>query len=81
VLLEPLADAERAIKRTELADFTTLVQAGFKQPRKTLANSLAEGLGVTRAEALERLTRAALDASLRPQALSVGDWVRLYRTV
>src|SRR5207302_852847 len=44
LLLEPLPDAERAIARSETAAFTELVRAGFKQPRKTLANSLAEGL-------------------------------------
>jgi 16S rRNA (adenine1518-N6/adenine1519-N6)-dimethyltransferase len=80
VLLEPLAEEDRAISRTELADFTTLVQAGFKQPRKTLANSLSDGVGVTRAEAFHRLTRANLNPGLRPQALRVADWVRLFRS-
>jgi 16S rRNA (adenine1518-N6/adenine1519-N6)-dimethyltransferase len=80
VLLEPIAEPERTIQREELADFTSLVQAGFKQPRKTLANSLADGLIVTRAEASDRLRRAAIDPSLRPQALSVAEWARLFRT-
>jgi 16S rRNA (adenine1518-N6/adenine1519-N6)-dimethyltransferase len=80
VLLEPLPEAERAIGREKIAEFTTLVQAGFKQPRKTLANSLSDGLGVTRGEAVDRLASADLDSSLRPQALSVADWVRLFRT-
>lgn len=80
LVLQPLADEHRAIRRNELAEFTSLVQAGFKQPRKTLANSLADGLGIPRAEALERLERAAIDARLRPQALAPADWVRLYRT-
>lgn len=80
LLLEPLADARRAISRAQLVDFTALVQAGFTQPRKTLANSLSDGLGVPRSDAAERLARAAIDARLRPQALAVGDWVRLFET-
>lgn len=77
--LEPLCATQRAVDRTDVAEFTTLVQAGFKQPRKTLSNSLADGLGVTRNEALERLKLAGIDPKLRPQALSVEDWVRLYQ--
>jgi 16S rRNA (adenine1518-N6/adenine1519-N6)-dimethyltransferase len=80
VVLEPLPEADRAIGQQELAEFTTLLHAGFKQPRKTLANSLSDGLNLTRAEANERLTRAGIDAGLRPQALTVDDWVRLFRT-
>jgi 16S rRNA (adenine1518-N6/adenine1519-N6)-dimethyltransferase len=78
VLLEPLGDAARAVSREDLERFVVLVQAGFKQPRKTLANSLADGLGVTRAEAIQRLESAGIDAGLRPQQLSVDNWVRLF---
>jgi 16S rRNA (adenine1518-N6/adenine1519-N6)-dimethyltransferase len=77
LVLEPLA--ERTIQREELPAFTTLVQAGFKQPRKTLANSLSDGLGVARAEAAARLEQAAIDPDRRPQTLSVEEWVRLFR--
>ncbi|HEY2595087.1 MAG TPA: 16S rRNA (adenine(1518)-N(6)/adenine(1519)-N(6))-dimethyltransferase RsmA [Chloroflexota bacterium] len=77
--LEPLTDSARGIRREEIPEFTTLVQAGFKQPRKTLANSLAEGLNVARDQAAGLLTRAGIDPGLRPQALAVADWVRLSR--
>jgi 16S rRNA (adenine1518-N6/adenine1519-N6)-dimethyltransferase len=80
MLLEPLTDAERAIARTEVEGFTRLVQAGFKQPRKQLANSLSEGLGVAKQEAIERLTAVRIDPHLRPQALALEDWVRLFRS-
>ena len=79
--VEPLLDVDRQIPRSEVADFVRLVQAGFKQPRKTLANSLAEGLGCPRQVATDLLVRTGIDASQRPQALSVADWVRLYRNV
>jgi 16S rRNA (adenine1518-N6/adenine1519-N6)-dimethyltransferase len=81
LVLEPISDDTRAIRREEVRDFTTLVQAGFKQPRKTLANSLSDGLTVTRAEATDRLSRASIDPGRRPQALAVADWVRLFRTM
>src|SRR5207247_8588124 len=55
LLIEPLPDQERAISRNELAEFVALVQAGFKQPRKKLVNSLAEGLGTPKQDALARL--------------------------
>jgi 16S rRNA (adenine1518-N6/adenine1519-N6)-dimethyltransferase len=78
--VEPFAESDRPISRAEIADFTKLVQAGFKQPRKKLANSLAEGLGSSKEVATELLSTVGIDPSLRPQALTVGDWVRLYRS-
>jgi 16S rRNA (adenine1518-N6/adenine1519-N6)-dimethyltransferase len=80
VVLEPRGDDDRPVRRDELEPFVKLVQAGFKQPRKTLANSLADGLDVSKALATERLMRAGIDASQRPEALSIEDWVRLFRT-
>jgi len=78
--VEPFAESDRPIARAELAAFTHLVQAGFKQPRKKLANSLAEGLGAPKEAAIKLLATAGIDPSLRPQALAVADWVRLYRS-
>jgi 16S rRNA (adenine1518-N6/adenine1519-N6)-dimethyltransferase len=62
----------------DLAAFTTLLQAGFKQPRKQLANSLSEGLGVDKAAAVELLGRAHIDANRRAQELALEDWARLF---
>jgi 16S rRNA (adenine1518-N6/adenine1519-N6)-dimethyltransferase len=78
--LEPIADAERLVSRAELGDFVTLVQQGFKQPRKKLVNSLAEGLQTEKAAAQALLERAELDPSQRPQELEVADWIRLFRS-
>jgi 16S rRNA (adenine1518-N6/adenine1519-N6)-dimethyltransferase len=55
-----------------------LVQAGFKQPRKQLRNSLAEGLGCKPADAEALLRRGAVDPARRPQTLSVAEWGQLY---
>lgn len=80
LLLEPLPEAERSIARSDLMPFEELVRAGFKQPRKTLANSFADGLGVPKNESIARLKRATVDPTVRPEALALDDWVRLYRT-
>jgi 16S rRNA (adenine1518-N6/adenine1519-N6)-dimethyltransferase len=60
------------------AAFLRLVQAGFKQPRKQLRNSLAEGLGRPPAEAETLLRHAGLDSTRRPQTLTLAEWAALY---
>lgn len=60
------------------AAFLRLVQAGFKQPRKQLRNSLAEGLGRPPAEAQALLRAAGIDWTRRPQTLGLEEWARLY---
>jgi 16S rRNA (adenine1518-N6/adenine1519-N6)-dimethyltransferase len=76
LVLEPRASP--AISPEQEQEFEALVHAGFKQPRKQLANSLADGLGVARSEALVRLRQAGIEPTVRPQELSVEDWVRLF---
>src|SRR5262249_17237439 len=79
VRLSPLTEAERLIARHELADFVTLLHAGFKQPRKQLLNSLTDGLAVEKDAARALLGAAEIEPSRRPQELSVADWARLFR--
>ena len=79
VRIEPRADADRGIARAEQAAFVRLVQAGFKQPRKTLVNSLADGLAIDKSAAAALLGAADIDPGRRPQELAVVDWVRLFR--
>jgi 16S rRNA (adenine1518-N6/adenine1519-N6)-dimethyltransferase len=55
-----------------------LVLAGFKQPRKQLRNSLAEGLGWRPPAADALLQRAGLDVTRRAQTLTLPEWERLY---
>jgi 16S rRNA (adenine1518-N6/adenine1519-N6)-dimethyltransferase len=71
-LAAPLVEAERR------AAFLRLVRAGFAQPRKQLANSLAQGLGTSRPVAAERIERAGLDPSRRPQDLGLDEWRALF---
>jgi 16S rRNA (adenine1518-N6/adenine1519-N6)-dimethyltransferase len=78
--LQPHHAAERAVSHAAFPAFVDFVHAGFKQPRKQIANSLAEGLGVDKSEAIERLARAEIEPTRRPQTLSVADWVKLFET-
>lgn len=53
-----------------------LLKCAFQMRRKTLANNLA-AMGLPRAEAAELIERAGLEPSVRAEALSPEDFVRL----
>lgn len=53
--------------------FFEFVRAGFKQPRKTLANNLV-AIGLGRDEIAERLSKAGLDERVRPHMLTLEQW-------
>lgn len=61
--------------------FLDFLHAGFAQPRKQLHNSLGDGLGIDPVEVQEAARRASINPTSRPGALSLGDWVSLYRAV
>jgi 16S rRNA (adenine1518-N6/adenine1519-N6)-dimethyltransferase len=54
-----------------------VIQAGFGQRRKTLANALAAGLGLSRAEALALITPLGLPLDVRAERLSPGQFAYL----
>lgn len=57
--------------------FFEVVRAGFTAPRKQLANSLAQGLEVSKAEVLSLLERAGIAPQRRAETLSLEEWARL----
>jgi 16S rRNA (adenine1518-N6/adenine1519-N6)-dimethyltransferase len=57
--------------------FFALVRKGFVQPRKTLANNLVAGFGLTRDQATVWVEAAGLGEKARPQELSLEEWRRL----
>ena len=63
----------------DIDDFFGLVRAGFCAPRKQLANSLAQGLGLPKPEALSLLDRADIIYRRRAETLSVEEWQRLWQ--
>ena len=72
--------SEPALKLRDLAQFLTIVHAGFAAPRKQLRNSLALGLKVDTSTATEMLQKAGIDSSRRPENLTLPEWGRLYNT-
>jgi 16S rRNA (adenine1518-N6/adenine1519-N6)-dimethyltransferase len=77
--LQPHHAGERPVSHADFPAFVDFLHAGFKQPRKQIANSLAEGLGVEKPRALELLERAGIEPTRRPQTLGVSEWVRLFQ--
>ena len=67
------------VPESSLRAFLELVRAGFAQPRKTLANSLAQGLQEQRREVEARLAAAGVEPTRRPQGLTVEEWVAVFR--
>lgn len=58
--------------------FFRIVKAGFSQRRKKLLNSLSAGLGISKDQASQLLTRASIKPDVRSQELSLDDWHKLY---
>ncbi len=58
-------------------DFKRVVKAGFSQRRKTLSNSLASGLGISKEIANSLITNAGLQSSIRAEKLTLEDFGRL----
>jgi len=59
--------------------FFRLVRAGFTSPRKQLANSLAQGLGIFKAEVLPLLDEAGVIYKRRAETLSLEEWQKLWQ--
>ena len=55
-------------------NFFRVVKAAFSQRRKTLANTLSSGLGVSKPQATDLLNRAGVAANLRAEQLSMQQF-------
>jgi len=60
-------------------DLFRLVRIGFSARRKTLENSLSNGLRQDKQSIRELIAEASIDARVRPQVLTLEDWGRLYK--
>jgi len=69
----PLAGAERE-------RFVRIVNAGFRQKRKQIDNSMAADLGLPKEEVGAWLARAGIDPMRRAQTLGLEEWLALTRT-
>jgi 16S rRNA (adenine1518-N6/adenine1519-N6)-dimethyltransferase len=59
--------------------FFKLVRAGFTAARKQAANSLAQGLGLDKAEIMVWLKRAGIDPTRRSETFTIEEWGSLWR--
>jgi len=85
----PAPEVDSAILRIDLypqpavavdeAGFFELVRGGFTAPRKQIANSLAQGLGLPKAEVLPLLETANIVPQRRAETLTLGEWAQLWR--
>lgn len=62
------------------ARFFRIVTAGFQQKRKQVANSLADVLGLPKAEVSAWLASCDIDPMRRAETLSVTEWVELTKS-
>jgi 16S rRNA (adenine1518-N6/adenine1519-N6)-dimethyltransferase len=60
--------------------FFKIVNAGFRQKRKQIANSLADILRLPKGELVPWLEAAGIDPMRRAETLSVDEWVALARS-
>jgi len=85
----PAPEVDSAVLRIELyaepavavdeGGFFELVRAGFAAPRKQIANSLSQGLGLPKPGVLPLLGKADIDGERRAETLTLEEWARLWR--
>ena len=63
----------------DVEGFFKLVRAGFSAARKQVANSLAQGLGIDKEEALALLAKAKIDPQRRAETFTLEEWAALYK--
>jgi len=85
----PAPEVDSAILRVDLypqpavavdeRSFFELVRAGFSASRKQIVNSLAQGLGLPKAEVLSLLGEAGISPSRRAETLTLDEWAKLWQ--
>ncbi len=71
--------AQPPVEVTSKEGFFRLVRAGFSAPRKQVVNSLAQGLGLSKAEVLSLLGKASIMPQRRAETLTIDEWAKLGR--
>ena len=68
-----------AVEVDDIDGFFRLVRAGFSAARKQLVNSLAQGLGLSKAEVQSLLAEAGIEPERRAETLTLEEWAHLWR--
>ncbi len=72
---------EPAVVVKDIDGFFNLVRAGFSASRKQIANSLAQGLGLPKADVLPLLEKAGIIYKRRAETLALEEWQRLWQVL
>ena len=64
---------------TDKESFFRVVRAGFSAPRKQIANSLAQGLELPKAECLSLLAKTSIVPQRRAETLTLDEWAKLWQ--
>lgn len=65
------------LETEEVKRYYAFIRAAFKQPRKTLLNNLVDGLGMSKGEIMETLSRLGYTEKTRAQELGIGALIKL----
>lgn len=71
-------------KYPEIADhklFFRILKIAFAGKRKQIHNTLVNGLKLPKAEIEAMLTQVGIDSKLRPQDISIEQWIELYKLI
>jgi 16S rRNA (adenine1518-N6/adenine1519-N6)-dimethyltransferase len=69
--------AKLSLSETEQEQLFKLVRIGFAAKRKTILNNLSSGYQIDKPKALEILEGVDIQPTVRPQNISLEQWVRL----
>ena len=69
--------AAPAVDAPSEARFFEVVRAAFRHPRKQLHNALSQGTWLEEGEAQRWLAECGIEATRRPQTLTLEEWARL----
>tara|TARA_Y100000590_G_C15395946_1_gene891941 strand:- start:30 stop:836 length:807 start_codon:yes stop_codon:yes gene_type:complete len=69
------------IDQNNIEKFSEFVSKGFISRRKTILNNIASGNQIPKDLIVKILKEANIDSTIRPQNLSVEDWIKLYFSV
>jgi 16S rRNA (adenine1518-N6/adenine1519-N6)-dimethyltransferase len=67
------------IKTDNDKEFFRLVRIGFSSKRKTLENSISNGLRLDKQQVNTLIIQAKLDPGVRPQVLTIEQWGQLFK--
>jgi 16S rRNA (adenine1518-N6/adenine1519-N6)-dimethyltransferase len=70
-----------AVAVTDESSFFELVRAGFSASRKQIANSLAQGLKISKTDVLSLLDKADIVPQRRAETLSLDEWAQLWQVI